>query len=499
VDAMMGRKWIVVLLMFANFGMALYFGAVILNGVPHTPDGGMYYREAIMLSAGRLYLDSSGLQPKEAFVFLGQYERNGRIFVMYPHFWPFLLAVFIKLEIPQILNPLLSALNLLLIFLLVRRLFDENTGIIAAVLYCFSPLVVILAGEYLAHMATLFFLLSSFYLILIYVGKPKIWLCFLAGLSLGYAFTLRPLTAVGFFIPIGFYFALVYGKRFCYWSLFWFVFGFGIFFGLFLADNYLMTGEFTRPAHPSTLYRDERALISPLNFGSGMNGADSMLVFLSPTIFYGLIPHIILALAAIPVLILREKKHFLCLGIFLSMILVYSLTYTQSVDYGPRYYFESFFAVFALAAQGVLWVVNRFSGKSKKLVASFFVLLLIYNAIGLFIVLPRYKNHNFITSEAVDALRNIDLENSILIVGRSWNWFVDGVTAVFYDPEYKKSFIIRELENYGHLKILEQHPEKAVYIVDGPDKIVPFNISNENATSIYKGDFKISHSYISIS
>jgi hypothetical protein len=495
---MMNKKWIVAFLMLANFGMALYMGAVIFAGVPHTPDGGMYYREAIILSAGKLYLDSSALQPKEAFVFLGQYERNGRIFVMYPHFWPFLMAIFIKLQIPALLNPLLSSLNLLLIFLLVRRLFDENTGIIAAVLCCFSPLVVILAGEYLAHMATLFFLLSSFYLILIYVEKPKAWLCVLAGLSLGYAFCLRPLTAVGVFIPIGFYLAFMYGKRFYFWNMLWFILGFGMFFGLFLSDNYLMTGEFTRPAHPSTLYRDERLLISPSNFGSGMNGADSMLVYLSPTMFFGFIPHLILALAAIPVLILRRKEHFLCLGIFLSLILVYSLTYTQSVDYGPRYYFESFFAVFALTAQGVLWVVNRFSGKSKKLVASFFVLLLIYNVIGLFIVLPRYENHNFITSEAVKTIRNIDLENSILIVGRTWYWFDDIVTAVFYDPEYKKSFIIRELENYGHLRVLERHPEKAVYIIDGL-RIVSFNISTANATSIYKGDFKISHSPISLS
>lgn len=491
----MNKRWIVACLILVHFGITLYMGSVILGGVPHTADSAMYYREAIILGGGKLYLSNFTMQPREAFLLMGQYEKNDRIFIMYPHFWPFLMAIFIKLHIPTLLNPLLSALNLLLIFLIGRKLFDEKTGIIAAVLYCVSPLVIILAGEYMMHMATLFFLLASFYLLLVYVEKAKMWMCLFAGLSLGYAFALRPLTAIGVFIPIGIYLAIVYRGRIFMWRILWFILGFSVLFGLFLADNYLMTGEYTKPAHPTALFRDERPIISSSNFHNGMNNADSMLALLSSTIFYGFIPHIILALAAIPVMVLRKKEHLLCLAIFLSLVLAYALTYTQAFSYGPRYYFEGLFAIFILAAQGMRWVVNRFSGKRKKLAVAVFVLLLIYNVFGLVIILPKYENYNSIPTAAVEILKNIDLENSILIIGRTWNWFEDGITAVFYDPEYKKSFIIKELKNGEHLKVLDEHPEKAVYIIKNTKEIVPFNVTDmvNGANMSDKGEFKISY------
>lgn len=480
----MNKNWIIATLIFAHLGITFYVGSVILAGIPHMPDSAAYYRHAILLTHGKLYQSNFTMVPRDAFMLMGFFERNDIIFNMYPHFWPFLIAIFIKLHAPSLLNPLLSTLSLLLIFLIARKLFDEKTAFIAAFLYCISPFVILMAGEYMMHTAAQFFLLASFYCILRYMEENRVWVALLAGLSLGYAFALRPLTTVGVFLPVGLYCLFFYRKNVLKWKSLWFVLGFAVLFGLLFLDNHLMTGEFTKLSHPTAIYRDSRALVSPFNIPTGLNETDSTLAFLSPIIFYSFIPHIILAFAAIPLIVSRRKQDFLCLAIFLSLVAFYAMTYTHGIHgYGPRYYFEAFFALFILAAQGVVWVANQFTGRKRQIVIGIFILLAVYNGYGLVKILPLYENYNFIRTDMYEKLKALDLENSILIIGKTWDWFEDGVTAVFYDPEYKKSFIIRELDNNNHLKVLDQYPEKKAYIIKNRFTLEEFNRTWVNSTS----------------
>jgi hypothetical protein len=479
----MNKNWIIGLLMIIHLGITFYLSSVILAGIPHMPDSAEYYRHAILLTHGKLYQSNFTMEPRDAFMLMGFFGRNGSVFNSYAHFWPFLIAIFIKLHAPALLNPLLSTLSLFLIFLIAGKLFDEKTALIAACLYCISPFVILMAGEYMMHTATQFFLLAAFYLMLKYAEKSGAWTALLAGLSLGYAFALRPLTTVGVFLPIGVYFLIVKRKHVLKWKSLWTVFGFAILIVLLLMDNHLITGEFTKLAHPSAIYKQQRSLVSPFNLQIGLNEADSTLAFLSPIIFYSFIPHIILALAVLPLIVLRRKQDFLCLSIFLSLVMFYAMTYVSGIHgYGPRYYFEAFFAIFILAANGVVWIISMFSGRKKQVAACIFIALAAYDVYGLATILPKYENYNFIRTDMYEKLKALDLENSIIIIGRTWDWFEDGVTAALYDPEYKKSFIIKELENKNHLKVLDQYPEKKVYIIKNRYTLQEFNRTQVNAT-----------------
>jgi 4-amino-4-deoxy-L-arabinose transferase-like glycosyltransferase len=480
----MNRHWLVVILMLIHLGITFYVSSEIFAGIPHMPDSAAYYRHAVLLTHGRLYQGNITIEPMEAFVLMGTHIRDGIVYNSYPHFWPFLIAIFIKLHAPSLLSPLLSALSLLLIFLIARKLFDEKTALIAALLYCVSPFVILMAGEYMMHMPAQFFLLVAFYCLIRYADSSGVCPALLGGLSLGYAFALRPLTTIGVFLPIGIYFLIFYRKKLFVWRSLCFIAGFAVIFILLLADNRLLTGDFLTLGHPTAMYRDERSLVSPFNLHNGLNQTDSTLAFLSPIIFYSFIPHIILAFTALPLFFLRRKQDFLCLSIFLSLAGFYAMTYTHGIHgYGPRYFFESFFALFILAAQGTVWLLGRFAGWKKRLVVVIFLFLLVYNVYGLVTILPKYENYNFIRTDMHEKIRALDLENSILIIGKTWDWFEDGVTAVFFDPEYEKSFIIRELENKGHLKVLEKYPEKKAYIVKNRFTLEEFGRQSINGTA----------------
>jgi 4-amino-4-deoxy-L-arabinose transferase-like glycosyltransferase len=479
----MHKNWLVVVLMLIHLGITFYVSSELLSGIPHMPDSAAYYRHAILLTHGKLYQGSITIGPMDAFVLMGNHIRDGIVYNSYPHFWPFLIAIFIKLHAPSLLSPLLSALSLLLIFLIARKLFDEKTALIASLLYSVSPFVILMAGEYMMHMPAQFFLLATFYCLLIYADSSGVCPALLGGLSLGYAFALRPLTTIGVFLPIGIYLLIFCRKKLFVWRSLWVIAGFAAIFILLLADNRLLTGDFLTLGHPTAMYRDERSLVSPFNLHNGLNQTDSTLAFLSPIIFYSFIPHLILALASMPLFFLRRKQDFLCLSIFISLVGFYAMTYTHGIHgYGPRYYFESFFALFMLAAQGVVWLLARFAGWKKRVVVVILLLLLAYNVYGLVTILPRYENYNFILTDMYEKIRALDLENSILIIGKTWDWFEDGITAVFFDPEYRKSFIIKELENKEHLKVLGQYPEKKVYIIRNRFTLEEFGRPSVNGT-----------------
>lgn len=477
---------LVVVLALIHLGIACFVNLEILGGIPHIPDSAIYYRQAILLSQGKLYVSNFAMEHRDAFTFMGHFIRDDTLFVTYPHFWPLLMSGFIKLGVPWFVNPLLSAVCLLLIFLIARKLFDEKTGIIAALLYCFSPLSILMGVDYQMHAATLFFILLAFYFVLRYFEAQKPWIAFLAGLSLGYAFALRPLTAIGVFAPIGVYLLIYYRKQVFSWRSAWFILGFGVMFALLLADNYVMTGNTLKISHPiGSFLNDPESVFSLANIQSGLNHSDTTLPFISPVIFYNFIPHLLLAIAFIPIIVLRRRQDILLLCIFLSLVGVYMLTYAEGLHgYGPRYYYESFFALFILAAQGIMWIVEQFSGARKKIVIGVLAILMIYNIYGLITILPQYRDYNYIPSDSAERLEALDLANSIVVVGKSWNWFEDGITAVFYDPEYKKSFFIREMENGEHLKVLEQYPDKKVYKIVNTTYIIPFELNTTNSTSL---------------
>ncbi len=115
------------------------------------------------------------------------------------------LAPFVLLGIPY-LNPLFFyALQLFLIFLLGKELFGRKTGWIAMVLASFSPQMLLQSCFLLGHIPCSVFLLLFYYLFIRSEREQPLLNITLAGLSWGMAFLIRPMSAVGFALPVGLY------------------------------------------------------------------------------------------------------------------------------------------------------------------------------------------------------------------------------------------------------------------------------------------------------
>jgi len=456
---------IVLMLSVVHFALSAYFGIVILGSTPHVPDSAVYYRQGILLIQGRLFIGNFSREPREAFHLIGSFVKNGNFYFQYNHFWPLLLALPIRLHFAQFFSPLLSAISLILVYLIATKLYDQKSGCIAALFYCVSPLTIILAGDYMTHTATQLFLLAGIYFGLMYVEDPRVWAAFFSGIFLGYAFGLRQLTAIAVAFPVVVYAILFHRKQILKIRAVFFIIGSLIMFVLFLADNYVVNGSAIKVINPiqsSPTY----SIISVKNLPIGINIGDSTLAFLPPIIFHNFFPVLFFALVFIPPIVYRKREDFLLLLIFFSLFILYMFTGAMGTHgYGPRYLFEALFALFILASRGVIWVYDQVRGARRIALLLFFAAMLIYNSIGLYTILPMYKNYNLIPSDLVGELRKLDLANSIIIIGQSPHWFNDGITATLYDPNYEKSFFIKELPNKEHEKILGQYPNKTVYML----------------------------------
>lgn len=452
----------IIALMVIHFLIGVYFNVEILGGIPHIPDSATYYRQGIMLSKGYLYLSNFTREPVEAFMPLNSFVREGKLFFNYPHFWPALLALSIKIGVPWMVNPLLSTISLLLIFLIAVKLFNRQTANIASVIYCFSLFAILMSGDYMTHSATQMFILAGIYMLLQYFEKQTVLSALLSGFFFGYAFDLRPVTALGVAFPLFLYAVIYHRKQIFKLRSSWLVLSGFIMLALFIADNALVSGSLVKAGNP--IADSDMPPFAFSNLRYGLNQADSTLAFLSPVLFFSFIPLFVLALACIPLIVLRGKKDFLLATMFASLVVIYSFSHAMGIQgYGPRYYFEAVFALFILAARGIVWLLNQFSGARKTILAGILLLLLAYNIFWLVKILPQYEDYNWIRTEMFEKIKALDLENSIVIISGNSNWFEDGVTAALYDPDYKKSFFINRLPNNKHIAVVMENPGKNVY------------------------------------
>lgn len=165
-------------------------------------------------------------------------------YCQYPPGFPVLLTAGLWLGSPGIVNPLLAAFSVFLVYFLCRELFDKNTALIASLLFTLSPKVIFTSGSLMNHTAAMFFLLLAVTSMLFALKKQKILLSLCSGLSLGACLNIRPLDAMVLFMPIGMYCAVrcfrnrallkIPGVWLC---------GFSLMAGLLLYYNYQTNGD----------------------------------------------------------------------------------------------------------------------------------------------------------------------------------------------------------------------------------------------------------------
>jgi hypothetical protein len=200
-----GRWWrwcVVAVLAGFVFIMAGVISERVFERLPHLEDELAYLYQARIFAGGQIVIDSP--QDHRAFwqPFVIDYEPTGKRFGKYPPGWPAVLALGVKAGCPWLVNAVLGALTVILVFRLGREIWGVPVGFFAALLTAFSPAALLLNGTLMAHTAALFF--TTLFL----------WCCWrferrsqrlpwglVAGTAIGALFIARPLSAVAVGLP----------------------------------------------------------------------------------------------------------------------------------------------------------------------------------------------------------------------------------------------------------------------------------------------------------
>lgn len=188
------------------FGMSALVSRAVFERLPHLEDEVAYLFQAKTLAGGHLTVPIP--EPRRAYwqPFIVDYDETGRRFGKYPLGWPLLLAFGVLGGQAWLVNALLAAITVALVYRLGRELFGPDAGAIAAALTAFSPMALLLNATLMGHTAALWATVLFMYALLrVERGRHVLRWGALGGLALGLLIVNRPLTAVGVAVPFALY------------------------------------------------------------------------------------------------------------------------------------------------------------------------------------------------------------------------------------------------------------------------------------------------------
>jgi hypothetical protein len=176
--------------------ITLVFSLSVLEGKPNLIDAMVQLAHARFVAAGQL----SG--PVDAFSEFwhlpnSMVTTNGWV-SQYPPGYVVLLALGMRLGVPQLIGPLLVGVTVFFTTLAAERLFPDDKIIarLGAVLLAFSPFLIGLSGAFMNHIGAAAFISIAVYCALRSRDGGGFWWAILSGAAVGAVFSIRPLTAV---------------------------------------------------------------------------------------------------------------------------------------------------------------------------------------------------------------------------------------------------------------------------------------------------------------
>lgn len=466
--------WICAAALLAGIGVS----TLAFERLPHLEDEVAYLFQAKTLALGRLTVPSPAHADAFWLPFVLDYE--GRRFGKYPPGWPAILAPGELIGLPWLVNPLLAALALYLVYRLGRALYDERTGVLAAALGLTSPLLLVLAGSYLSHLASLvLLLLFSLWFVQTARGGNR-WFAVGSGLALGAAFLVRSLTAVGYAVPFALYgLVQVLRRRQPHWPNYLLVALAGAALASLLpVYQWAVTGD---PwLNPYLLWWP----YDKIGFGPGvgwMPGGHSLsyawlnlqqdLATAATDVLgwpgFSWVP-IVLALALPP----RRGRDRLLPAPFVTLVIAYLFYWIGSPMrlWGPRYYFEGFGVLWILSAVGLGRGWDRLRRgplwPRAAALAGLALLLVVNLGVNLPPRLAQAKGFYGISRAQLRPIETAHLQNALVFV-KAERWLEYGAMLAEMGPLLTDPVLYaRSAGPEEDAAVMRDYPDRAVYYLE---------------------------------
>jgi 4-amino-4-deoxy-L-arabinose transferase-like glycosyltransferase len=451
--------------------------------LPHLEDEVAYLFQAKTLALGRLTVPS----PTHAYSFWTPFvlDHEGQRFGKYPPGWPGVLALGELVGAAWLVNPLLAALALYLVYRLGQTLYDARVGLLAAALGLTSPLFLVLSGSFLSHLVTLVWLLL-FSLWFIWTahaggeaqqGKRSRWLAVGAGLALGMAFLTRSLTTVAYAMPFVVYSLVqVVRRQQAHWRNYLLIaLAGGAVAALLPVYQWAVTGD---PwLNPYVLWWPYDRIGFGPDIGAMPGGHSPFYAWVNlkqdlsrsatdvlgwPALSW--VP-LVLGLAMRP----RRAKDWALLAPFVCLVVAYLFYWIGSPArlWGPRYYFEGFAGLWLLAAVGLLKVWDWARDKQHWVRPALAGALALMVAVNLVVNIPNRMGeaHGFygITRAQLAPIEEANLQNALVVVYAE-RWLEYGAMLSGMSPLLDDDVVyIRGSDPEIDAEVIAEYPGRTVY------------------------------------
>lgn len=168
-------------------------------GNPHLTDEVAQLFQARVFASGRLAAPAPALP--EFFLIAQTTVTEAGWVSQYPPAQSALLAVGSLFSAEWLVNPVLGAIGVVLVYVVARGLFEPATAVVAAVLWAVSAWVLFMSATYMNHVAAVTFALAAWALVL-GTREPRRWHFVAAGCCLASAAMARPLDALAAAAPL---------------------------------------------------------------------------------------------------------------------------------------------------------------------------------------------------------------------------------------------------------------------------------------------------------
>lgn len=455
---------------------------------PHVTDEVVYYLQARFLANGSITLPAPPVP--EAFEVNLMEVKGDRWYPAPPAGWPAVLSLGMKLGVPWLVNPVLSGINVLLIYLLIHGLYDRGVARLSVLFLCTSPWYLCMGMNMMTHMLTLTCALIAALSLVQARNTGRIFWCLPAGMAIGYTSLIRPLDGLIIGIMLGVWAIGIGGRRLRWSALLLLVLTSAATGALVFPYNKHLTGN--ARLYPINEYNDLRSGKNANAYGFGpdrgmgweidpfpghgpvdgmvnalLNGASINAELLGWSTGSILLAAFLIFSAAK----IRTKSDWLMLGVIGFVFVFYFFYYfSGGPDFGARYWFLMIVPLIALTSRGMLVLMDRCGTAGYRVPVAVLILcsLSILNYVP-WRATDKYYHYLGMRPDILSLSKQNHFGNGIVLIrGKS---FPDYASASVYNPldlTVSEPIYVWDRDPESRNKVLHHYAGRNVWLVDGP-------------------------------
>ena len=335
---------------------------LLFGHIPHIQDSIAQLFHAKIFATGHL---TAPIPAHPEFFTYTHMIMDGGWYSQFPPGHSAILFLGVLAGVPWLVNPLLGAGAIVVIYLLGRELYDGPTARLAALLCALSPFVIFMSSEFMNHASGM--LMFSLFALSFFVAarRPTLITGALVGSSLGWLIAIRPYSAAALAAPF-----LIYGLILAWKggakmrrAIVAACVMLGVFMGLLLLFNNATNGDpllsgyekkYGTGTNPGFGHSGWGETHTPLK---GMQQTFSNLNMLNKSLFEWPVPALLFCAFLFASGSQNRRDYFLLLPPALICV-AYFFYWFQDLCFGPRYLYESTPLIVLLTARGIRQCVH---------------------------------------------------------------------------------------------------------------------------------------------